>query len=58
MCPSVSESIRQALPDDAPALARMRWHDSTEDGMAAARPHAEFATGFAEFLRSALASDQ
>lgn len=55
---TASLSIRQAIPEDAPTLARLRWDDSTEDGPPATLPDAAFAAGFAEFVRAALASDQ
>jgi GNAT superfamily N-acetyltransferase len=55
---TVPVSIRQAVPKDAPTLARMRWDDSTEDGTSPAQPYAEFAAGFADFVRSALAGGQ
>lgn len=52
----MSIAIRQAIPEDAPTLARLRWDDSTEDGVPATLPDAAFAAGFAEFVRDALAS--
>lgn len=51
-------SIRQAVPEDAPTLARMRWDDSTEDGTPVTQPDGEFEAAFAEFVRHALATDQ
>lgn len=37
----MSVSIRQAVLEDAPTLAQMRWDDSTEDGTPATQPDAE-----------------
>src|SRR5919204_3621383 len=54
MSAAESVSIRRAVPADAPALARLRWDSSVEEGMAA-ESYAEFASGFAEFVRGALA---
>ena len=51
-------SIRRAVPEDAPVLARMRWDDSTDDGTPSAESLALFVEGFTEFVRSSLASDQ
>jgi GNAT superfamily N-acetyltransferase len=54
---TMSVSIRRAIPEDATALARMRWDDSTDHGPSA-ESIALFAEDFAEFVRSSLASDQ
>jgi GNAT superfamily N-acetyltransferase len=51
-------SIRQATPEDAPALARMRWDHTAEDGGPTPQTYAEFAADFAAFVREALAGGQ
>ena len=53
--------LRQAQPADAPALASMRWADSTEDGAASpqpAPPDDEFRAHFVPFIHRALAGGQ
>ncbi len=49
--------IRQATLADAAELARLRWDFSPDQVAASGQPFAEFAAGFAEFLRAALAGD-
>jgi spectinomycin phosphotransferase len=51
-------TIRRAVPDDAPVLARMRWDSSREEKMPETQTYAEFASGYAKFVRNALASGQ
>ena len=47
--------IRRAMFADAAELARLRWDFSPDEVAAGGQPYAEFAAGFAEFLRAALA---
>ncbi len=49
--------VRQATLADASELARLRWDFSPDEVAASGQPFAEFAAGFAEFLRDALAGD-
>jgi len=62
---TVSISIRRVVPEDAATLARMRWDSEAElwdtfleNAPPAQQSYAEFASDFAEFVRSALASGQ
>ena len=49
--------VRQATLADAAELARLRWDSSPDEVAASGQSFAEFAGGFADFLRDALAGD-